>query len=128
MPEVVRKQPSVVQACVDTPFDEGFDLSTLPPLSNSSLSTQIMFYYTTYIYWVFFSSFWCLEWWDMVMGRVLTWYVHRRPSLADFFLYLTGIGFLQDAEAARMSQNTDDHPRAAAAILKWIGGSSAVVC
>ena len=71
MPEAARKQPSVIRACMDTPFDDGFHLSTPPPLSYHPLSTQIMFYYTTYIYWAFFSSFWWLEWWDMVMGGVL---------------------------------------------------------
>ena len=46
-------------------------LSTLPPLSNSPPSTQIMCYYTIYILWAFCSSYWWPDWWDMVMGRVL---------------------------------------------------------
>ena len=41
------------------------------------------------------------------VGWVLSWYVHHRPSLADFFLYLAGIDFLQDAEAARSPRNAD---------------------
>ena len=34
----------------------------------------------------------------VIVGWVLTWYVRRRPFLADFFLYLTVNGFLQGAE------------------------------
>ena len=71
MPEATRNRPSVVRACLATPFDDGLDLSTPPPLSYVPLSTQIMFYYTIYIYWTFFSSFFWLEGWDMVMGEVL---------------------------------------------------------
>ena len=41
------------------------------------------------------------------VGWVLSWYVHHHPSLADFFLYLAGIDFLQDAEAARSPRNAD---------------------
>ena len=70
------------------------------------------FFNIIYAYWDSFYT-------DMVVGKVgygdewgvgwvLSWYVHHRPSLADFFLYLAGIDFLQDAEAARRPRITDD--------------------
>ena len=70
MPEVAREQPSVVRACMDASFDDGFDLSTPPPLSYVPLSTQKMFYSTIYIYWAFFSSFW-LDQRKVVFGWLL---------------------------------------------------------
>ena len=45
-----------------------------------------------------------------VVGWVLTWYVRYPPFLADFFLYLTGNGFLQDAEGGAKAQNGNFDP------------------
>ena len=107
MPEAIRKLPSVVRARMDTPFDDGFDLSTPPPLSYIPLSTQIMFYYTIYIYWIFFSSFFWLEGWDMVMGGVLVGLcpctcVVALFSLISFFI-LQGTAFYKTQKVARKS-------------------------
>ena len=44
------------------------------------------------------------------VGWVLTWYVYRRPSRTDFFLYLTGNGFLQDAEGGAKLTNHGRRP------------------
>ena len=46
----------------------------------------------------------------MLVGWNLSWYVRCRPFLADVFLYLTGIDFLQDAEGGAKTQNTDVDP------------------
>ena len=107
MPEAVRKRPSVVRACVDTPFDDGFDLSTLPPPSNSSPSTQIMCYYTIYIFWAFFSSFWWLDRWEMGLGLLLVGLfpgacVVALLLLISFFI-LQGSAFYKTQKVARRS-------------------------
>ena len=113
MPEAFRKRPSVVRACMDTPFDDGFDFSTPPPLSYAPLSTQKMFYYTIYICWAFFSPFWWLDRWEMVLGLLVGLFpgacVVALLLLISFFI-LQGLAFYKTQKVARRSENTDDCP------------------
>ena len=102
MPEVVRKRPSVVRPCVDTTFDDGFDLSTHPSTlvrpSFDSNSVLLLYLHLLGPFFVVPVAGSVGDGVGVIVGWVLNWYVRRCPFLADFFLYLTGNGFLQDAE------------------------------
>ena len=107
MPEAFRKLPNVFRACMDTPFDDGFDFSTPPPFFYAPLSTQKMFHYTIYICWAFFSSFWWLDRWEMGLGLLLVGLfpgacVVALLLLISFFI-LQGSAFYKTQKVARRS-------------------------
>ena len=61
MPEAVRKQPSVVQPCVDTPFNDFLHPSTAPPTLHPLHSTIILLILTISLLLGFFGRFLYLE-------------------------------------------------------------------